>query len=80
VRVDAGVVDQDVDPAQGGDRRLGHGAGLAGIGDVAGDHRVPVARQAGRDRVRPGGVGPAVHGHPVTGPGQRPGDRRTNPA
>jgi predicted NBD/HSP70 family sugar kinase len=69
--VDPGVVDQDVQPAQGVGGPLHHRPDGDGVGQVGADSRVAAAGQAGQHLLREPGRIAMMHRHPVAPVGER---------
>ena len=71
---DAGVVHQDVQPAQHVPGAVHHAAGIVWVGQIGLHHHVPVASQPGRHVGSEARRVPVVHRDPVTLLGERLGD------
>ena len=73
--IDPGVVDQHIQAAQVGGGLVHHLLDGLGVGQVAADDGMTVARQSGQHLAREPGRIPVMHRHPVALPRERLRDR-----
>jgi hypothetical protein len=76
--VDAGVVDEHVDPAEGPDDLRNHAADRIGITDVGADHQVPATLESGDSLLRGSLVNAVVHCNRPAQGRHASGDRRAD--